>query len=729
LVLAACRAAGPSGPPTPTFDQLLGARPINWHGSWNAGLRWDAAGGRYLERRDGVLQGVDPRTDAATPMYDVAAFEELLQAAANLEPGAVRRLARHPTRHSPDYQTLVVEHENRLYYYRAGEPAVRQLTEVQAERDELTLSPNGTYVAFRRAHDLYAIATATGQEVRLTQDGSDLLLNGKLDWVYQEEIYGRGNWRAYWWSEDGESLAYLQLDTTAEPVYPVTDYLPTHPETTDLRFPKAGDPNAQVRLGVVPARGGATVWADLATYADVDILIVGVQWAPDGGLLFAVQDRESRWLDLNEADPRTGRVHCLLHEDTPAWVDYEGPPTFLQDGTFLWFSSRDGWKHLYHYRRDGELLRQVTSGTGEARELHGVDEARGAVYLTGTFDSPVEAHLYRVPLAGGAVVRLTQPGFSHNVEVDPQFGYFLDSFSSVTTPTRVYVRDIEGELVRVISANEVAELRDYRVSLPEMVRLPTPDGYDLNAVLYRPLDVEPWRTYPVMCLVYGGPRMPSAQNRFAWEFGFHQYLAQQGMYVWICDPHSASGEGAVSAWRCYQQLGRTEVADLEHSLRWLAEHEPVDLGRVGIYGHSYGGYFAAYALTHSTMFAMGIAASALTDWRNYDSVYTEKYMRTPQHNHDGYERASVVTAAADLRGRLLIAHGVVDDNVHLQNALQFVDALLRHGQTFELLLFPRDDHGLWHYAPAWQAAKLEFIRRHLGAPGDSQAHGTGASVP
>jgi dipeptidyl-peptidase-4 len=593
---------------------------------------------------------------------------------------------------------------------------VQRLTGTAAERSELALSPDGRYVAFRQAHDLYTLTTDTGTETRLTHDGTELLLNGKLDWVYQEEIYGRGRWRAYWWSEDGGDLAYLQLDTTAEPVYPVTDYLPTHPQTTHLRFPKAGDPNATVRLGVVPAGGGETIWVDLREYGDTEILIVGVLWAPDGRLVYAVQDRESRWLDLNDADPHTGQARRLLHEQSPAWVDYEGPPKFLRDGSFLWFSNRDGWKHLYHYRSDGTLVGPVTSGAWEVRELHAVDEARGVLYVSGTRDSHVELNLYRVALAGGAVARLTEPGWSHSVNVDPQFRYFIDSFSSVTTPTRVHLRDINGGLVRVVSANEVAAFREYRVSTPELLRIPTPEGHALNAILCRPLDVRPGRRYPVFCLVYGGPRMPAVHNRFSWEFAFHQYLAQQGIYVWIVDPYSASGEGAVSAWHCYQRLGQTEVADLEHSLRWLAENEPVDLARVGIYGHSYGGYYAAYALTHSKMLAMGIAASALTDWRNYDSVYSEKYMRTPQNNHEGYERASAVTAAADVHGRLLIAHGVVDDNVHLQNALQFVDALLKHGKTFDLMLYPRDDHGLWRYGPAWEALKLEFIRKHLLAP-------------
>lgn len=257
-------------------------------------------------------------------------------------------------------------------------------------------------------------------------------------------------------------------------------------------------------------------------------------------------------------------------------------------------------------------------------------------------------------------------------------------------------------------------LTEYRLSRPEIVRVATPEDHALSAMIIRPPDMDPQRKYPVFTYVYGGPHSPSVHNR--WGGGgyiFKQWLAQQGYIVWTCDPYSASGEGAVSAWHAYQRLGVTEVADLEASLHWLAEHENADLDRVGITGHSYGGFMATYALTHSKMFKIGIAGSSVTDWRNYDTIYTEKFMRTPQNNPEGYEQSSAVAAAGDLHGRLLLVHGALDDNVHLQNSLQLMHALQKADKEFELMIYPRDGHGLHNYRSHWRKLELDFIKRNL----------------
>ena len=276
------------------------------------------------------------------------------------------------------------------------------------------------------------------------------------------------------------------------------------------------------------------------------------------------------------------------------------------------------------------------------------------------------------------------------------------------------LRRVTGETVRVLSANDVPALRRYRLSRPELLRIPTPDGYELNALIVRPLDRLPWQKHPVYTLVYGGPHAPSVHNRWPHDLAFQQWLAQRGYIVFVCDPHSASGESAASAWRAYQQLGVTELADLETALRWLAEHEHADLDRTAIFGHSYGGYVAAYALTHGSLFKAGIAVAGLADWRNYDSIYTERYMRTPQNNPDGYERSSVAAAAKHLHGRLLILHGMQDDNVHVQNGLQLMHALQQANQPFDVMLYPGDDHGVHGYYAERQRLGTEFLHRAFG---------------
>ena len=702
------------GPRRLTEADLFGPGRVDLNGHVIRGLDWWPAGRDYLERRDDVLYRVNAETGDTTPAYDYAALEAALAAHEDFDADTAGRLARRPTRHGEDYGVVVLQHADRLYYYDFGAGELRRLTDDAAERREPELSPDGRHVAYVQDNDLYVLDTADGQTRRLTHDGSETLQNGVLDWVYQEEVYGRGNWRAHWWSDDSQFIAFLQLDETDVPTYPLVDYRPTHPTITQMRYPKAGDPNPRVWLGVAPAAGGETVWIDLSAYEGTDILITGVLWAPDGRVVYAMQDREQRWIDLNDADPATGQARTLFHEDSPAWIEYQDPPHWLEDGSFLWLSPRDGWQHLYHYARDGRLIRRITEGPWEVRALHGVDERGGCVYFSASCDSPIERNAYRVPLTGGAVERLTTPGSSHDVEFDPDFRYFIDTYSSIRSPPRVVLRRVTGETVRVLSANDVPALRRYRLSRPELLRIPTPDGYELNALIVRPLDRLPWQKHPVYTLVYGGPHAPSVHNRWPHDLAFQQWLAQRGYIVFVCDPHSASGESAASAWRAYQQLGVTELADLETALRWLAEHEHADLDRTAIFGHSYGGYVAAYALTHGSLFKAGIAVAGLADWRNYDSIYTERYMRTPQNNPDGYERSSVAAAAKHLHGRLLILHGMQDDNVHVQNGLQLMHALQQANQPFDVMLYPGDDHGVHGYYAERQRLGTEFLHRAFG---------------
>ena len=713
-----CGCAGPQRAVTAdgrkpiTLDSVYGAQAVNFSGEFERGLQWLPDGKHFLKARKGVLRRFDTVTGRSTPAYDVKAFRQALIANGKFNSRAAKLLSRHPMLFSKDRSAALLEHDRRLYLYRFEKAALEELGAETVNRREISLSPDCGYVAYVRDNDLYAVSTATGKTTRLTQDGSATMLNGVFDWVYWEELYNH-NRRAYWWSEDGQYLAYLQSDEHDVPSFPVVDYLPTHGRLSQEHYPKAGDPNPVVRLGVVSPEGGETTWVDLKDYDQTDLIIPWVGWSPDHRVVFAVQDREQRWLELNDADPKTGRVRTLLSETSPAWVDFGSPPYWLADGAFLWVSARDGWPHLYLYRRDGKLMRRLTNGRWEVRRCHGVDAAGGWVYFSGTCDSPVETHAYRVSLAGGPVERLTAPGFTHNADFDPGFSYFIDTFSNLTTPPKVEVRQSDGALVRVLSENEVKTLGEYIISPPRIVRFATPAGYDLNAIIIKPPNADPRKKYPVFCPVYGGPHMSMVHNSWNWEFGWQQWLAQQGVIVWICDPHSASGEGAVSAWQCYQRLGVTELQDLEAGLRWLGEHENADLQRVGIYGHSYGGFMTAFTLTHSTMFKMGLAASSVTDWRNYDSIYTERYMRTPQNNPDGYKASSVVEAAGQLHGRLLLIHGAMDDNVHMQNSVQFIDALERAEKPFELMILPRDMHGFGNYREFWRRLKDGFIKDNL----------------
>ena len=356
----------------------------------------------------------------------------------------------------------------------------------------------------------------------------------------------------------------------------------------------------------------------------------------------------------------------------------------------------------------------MTGGAWSVRSLTGYDANMDWVYFTGSRETVFETQAYRVPLAGGQIEQLTTSGFNHSVNFDPTFRFFFDTFSGAATPTKVHLCNCDGALVRVVSENEVKALEEYVWSAPEALRIPNRNGFLLNVQMIRPPDFDPARRYPVLCPVYGGPGAQTIHNRWGGRRQlFEQYLAQQGYLIFRIDPHSACGEGAVSAWQAYCRLGENELADIEDALHWLIDQGYADADRIGITGYSYGGYATTYALTHSTMFRVGIAGAPPADWRDYDSIYTERYMQTPEHDPNGYARASVSNAAADLHGRLLIVHGLLDDNVHFQNSAQLIDALQQAGKMFDLMVYPLDRHGIDRGEKHFRELRRDYILGNL----------------
>lgn len=699
------------------LEDIYGRTARNFSGSYVRGLRWLPDGTHYLEVRNGLSMRVAAATGEAGPAYDYTAVQPALVHSGAFTAAEAYRFARRPTLHSADYEVLIFVHQGAIWRYDFADGLLLRLAEADPERELLTLSPDKQHLGFVHANDLYVLNMSHGSVKRLTHDGGDELYNGKLDWVYQEELYGRGNWRGYWWSEDGQTLAFLQLDERRVPVHTMVDHLPTPPELITLRYPKAGDANPVPRVGFVRPADGTLVWADLSAYDAENLLVLPPAWTPDGWFVAPMQDRTARWLELNLLHPGTGQRRVLVREEpptAPAWVEHLGLPHWLPDGSFLWLSARDGWPHLYHYALDGTLRNRLTAGPWEVRDVKAVAHEAGWVYFSGTADTPIAEHLYRVPLAGGEIERLTAPGFHHSAVVAPQGQYFIDTFSNANTPPRVQLHTGTGALVRVLSDNPVTLLAEYDLPAPEFLRITVDNGRTLNAMILRPPGRAPGERAPVVHFVYGGPHIPTVHDRWGGSSGmFQRMLAQHGYLVWVLDPHSASGEGWQSAWLAADRLGVTELEDLEAGLRWLGAHEAADLERVCILGHSYGGYLTCYALSRSVMFKLGLAAAPLTDWRNYDTIYTERFLRTPQENPDGYKVSSAVVSAENLRGRLLIAHGMLDENVHVQSTLQVADQLQRAGKLFDLMIYPRCDHGLSSNGGHWLRLRWEYIRDHL----------------
>jgi dipeptidyl-peptidase-4 len=630
---------------------------------------------------------------------------------------------------------LLVAAVDDLFLYEFGSSALLRLTRGAGKEEEPSFSPDGRQVAFVRGNDLHVVDLGASRAERaLTRDGSAEVLNGVLDWVYQEEIYGRGHFQGYWWSPDSRHLALLQLREARVPAYPLLDDIPARPRLETQRYPRPGDPNPEVRLGVVSASGGSPRWVDLSRYAADEPLVVGVGWSPNGSrLVYQVQDRAQTWLDFNDADAASLRTRTLFRETTRAWVEphEEGKGIrWLADGGFLWLSERSGFKHVYHYRGDGTLVGAVTQGEWEVRTLHGADD-RGWVYFSGTERSPIGDDVYRVPLGGGAPERLSVAAGTHVANFNRAYSLYLDTWSDATTPPQVRLHRADGGEVRVVDENPVPALARYRLARPEFLQVRTRDGFPMEAMLLRPPDFDPSRRYPVYQHTYGGPRAPAVKNAWGSDtYLFHQLLAQRGVVVWICDNRSASSKGAVAAWPVYRNFGELELRDIEDGLEWLRRQAWVDPARNGIHGWSFGGFMVAYALTHSRSFAMGIAGGPVTDWRDYDSVYTERYMGRPDDNAEGYRRSAPRAAAALLHGRLLLVHSAMDDNVHPRNATRFANELQKAGRTFRMMIYPRARHTIVDPAQVKHihALKLEFVEETLLRRAPAPVTGAGHDV-
>lgn len=703
LVAGLCAGVASAQQKPLTIDDLYDPiRKAELDGEKRAGYTWisDREYVTATDGRSGARVRVDALTGARTPLLEVAQLERALSRLPGMPLDEAARAARDAAEaedavFDAGYTAVVVTIDDDLYHWRIGEDQARRLTASPGVEEEVSFSPDGQLIAFVRDFNLFAVAPGA-PERQLTTDGHDQLLNGKLDWVYQEEIYGRGNYRGYWWSPDSSHLAFLQLNEAPVPEFAVVDQIPYRQDLEITDYPKAGDPNPTVRLAVAEATGGALTWMDTSRYSAAGHLIVDVNWKPDSQqVAFQVQDREQTWLDLNVGQVTTGTVRTLFRETTPAWVAVNGSPVWLKDGSFLWLSERTGWNHLYHYDDDGTLRRQVTSGEWEVHSLYGIDESAGWAYFSGTERSHIGSDIYRTTLDGRSFSRLSDRAGTHAASFSPSFARYVDTWSDISTPPQVRLHAADGREIRVVDQGEVRALAEYRLSVPEFLQVPNRNGFQMEAMLIKPPGFDPARKYPVLQHTYAGPHAPQVRNRWGGtDHLYLQLLAQHGIVVWVCDNQSASGKGVQSAWVAYKRLGETELSDIEDGLDWLTRQPWVDATRIGISGWSYGGFMTSYALTHSTRFIMGIAGGSVTDWRNYDSIYTERLMLTPQNNPDGYRRTAPRWAAGQLHGKLLLIHGTQDDNVHVQNTLQFAYELQKAGKPFELMLYPKSRHAL-----------------------------------
>ncbi|MCU0865865.1 MAG: S9 family peptidase [Planctomycetes bacterium] len=671
-------------------------KPIAWGGVLPQAL-W-AADGRHLEVALGKGVGwLDPATGEIQPKPK----DQPAAAPAEAKKSKVVLV------HEGDLwlDEVAAEGAGRRPRGKPSDQAVRLTSDGAAggKKEEVHLSPDGSAVSFVRGNNLLVVDCKTQAVWPVTTDGGPELFHGLLDWVYQEELYGRGDFQAHWWSPDGTHCAFLSLDESPVREFTVVDHVPDGfldrersvvSEVTN--YPKAGDPNPFARLSIAKRKDRKITAVDLSMFPK-DLLVVRVDWTPDGKTLLAtIQDRIQTWAELCAIDPATGAVTKWIREESPTWVNRPESPTWLADGTFLWRSERTGYQHVYHYGPGGKLLGAVTSGDWQVREIVRIDEPKRLLWFEGTKDGATGRHLYRIGLDGKGLVCLTPGIGTHQFQLRDDGAFVLDRWSAMDQPPIVQLCDGKtGAVIKELGkAGRGEAAARYAFSERQRLSIAARDGYELDASVQLPPDWKEGARYPVFLPTYSGPDAPTVRD--VWQHStYHQFLAQQGFVILQVNVRSASGRGQVHTGTCYQQLGVQELKDLEDAVAYVCSKFGGDPRRVAISGWSYGGFMAAYALTHSDKFALGLAGAGVHDWRLYDTIYTERYMRTPQENAKGYDGTSVIKAAKNLKGHLVLLHGSMDDNVHLQNTMQLLWELQSAGkQNVELMVYPRSRHGL-----------------------------------
>jgi dipeptidyl-peptidase-4 len=578
------------------------------------------------------------------------------------------------------------------FRFRRGGPA-------RGRQFAFAMSPDSTLRAFYRDRNLYVSAADGSDEVAVTTDGSveDRIKYGTASWVYGEEL---GQVTAMWWSPDGKKLAYYRFDESDVPDYYLQlDQVDIQDSLDVEAYPKAGKPNPVVDLFVYDVATHRSTRVDVRDGKPFGDDVVGhyvyqVAWSPDGSeITFNRTNRRQNVLEFTACSADTGVCRVVVREEWPAsWVENHPPMRYLADGKrFLWISERTGFANLYLYDLSGRLLATLTNHDFEVASVEHVDEKAGQVWYTARDgDNPMKLQLHRVGLNGKGDVRLTDPAFNHAVMVAPDGKHFVDVAQTHDTPPVTRLMDARGKEVAQLAAGDTTRFHELGLRRAELFTFKAADGVtDLYGLLYKPSNFDPARTYPLLVTVYAGPATNGARETFAAPNALTEY----GFLVASLDSRSAAGRGKRFLDAIYQKLGTVEIDDQAAGVRALAARPYVDGARVGIYGTSYGGYASAMAiLRHPDVFAAASAASPVTDWRNYDSIYTERYMWLPQENKAGYDAGSAMTYAKNLKGRLLLYYGTADNNVHPSNMMQLITALQEADKSFEVQVGPDRGH-------------------------------------
>ncbi|WP_262689652.1 S9 family peptidase [Kordiimonas aestuarii] len=573
------------------------------------------------------------------------------------------------------------------------EGKVKRLTKTPEYETDIKFSPKGTYVSFVRDRELFVVNVDSGTEKQLTTGSSDTIANGMAEFIAQEEL---GRYTGYWWSPDETKVAYEQFDESG---VIVKDRYEVQPDggvvTLKQRYPEAGSANVTVKLGVAEVASGESHWVSLGDEEDIYLGRVG--WTADSSnVIFQRLNRSQTLLDMIASD-LNGGVETLLSEKSDIWVNLHNNLNFLADGRFVWTSEKTGYRHIYLYGSDGKEIRALTAGDWVVNEIEKVDAGAGLVYFTGYKDSPIEQHLYSVALKGGEVVRISREAGWHQVEVGD--GIFVDKFSSPDQPPQIMVRSLaDGTTRSAVLANELdsehpfAPYNDGSVET-EFGTIKASDGTDLYYRLYRPATLEAGKKYPAVMAPYGGPH--GQRVRREWKLDFNNYLARNGYVVMVLDNRGMWNRGLAFEGHIKNAMGTVEIDDQVSGVNYLKGRDYIDGDRIGIWGWSYGGYMTLMALfKEPDVFKAGVSVAPVTDWRLYDTGYTERYLGHPDAPGDVYNKSSVFPYVDTFNGDLLLIHGMADDNVFFDNSVKLMSVLQNKNKPFELMTYPGKKHGI-----------------------------------